>query len=115
MPGTSRDPGPGSLDQTYNSNTGVRASKSDDTDLDGTTQVPGQSPELTAWLTENLGHPTGELKNLASIDVDAKIFGHQLHRNPGLIPQYSAATPPPLAYHDLAEIVVNLPILFLYL
>ncbi|MQL89567.1 hypothetical protein Taro_022136 [Colocasia esculenta] len=33
---------------------------SDDTDLDGTTQVPGQSPELTVWLTENLGHPTGE-------------------------------------------------------
>ncbi|MQM06981.1 hypothetical protein Taro_039814, partial [Colocasia esculenta] len=48
MPGTSRDPGPGSLE-------------SDDTDLDGTTQVPGQSPELTAWLTKNLGHPTEEL------------------------------------------------------
>ncbi|MQL82489.1 hypothetical protein Taro_014947 [Colocasia esculenta] len=47
MPGTSRDPGPGSLE-------------SDDTDLDGTTQVSGQSPELTAWLTKNLGHPTGE-------------------------------------------------------
>ncbi|MQL69288.1 hypothetical protein Taro_001616 [Colocasia esculenta] len=35
--------------------------RSDDTDLDGTTQVPGQSPELTAWLTKNLGHPTGEV------------------------------------------------------
>ncbi|MQM18669.1 hypothetical protein Taro_051663 [Colocasia esculenta] len=44
----------------YNSNTGVRVSRSDDTDLDGTTQVPRQSPELTAWLTKNLGHPTGE-------------------------------------------------------
>ncbi|MQL87480.1 hypothetical protein Taro_020007 [Colocasia esculenta] len=48
MPDTSGDPGLGPLE-------------SDDTDLDGTTQVPGQSPELTAWLTENLGHPTGEL------------------------------------------------------
>ncbi|MQL69715.1 hypothetical protein Taro_001996 [Colocasia esculenta] len=47
--------------ETYNSNTGVRVSRSDDTDLDGTTQVPGQSPELTAWLTKNLGHPTGEV------------------------------------------------------
>ncbi|MQM11942.1 hypothetical protein Taro_044852, partial [Colocasia esculenta] len=46
--------------RTYNSNTGVRVSRSDDTDLDGTTQVPGQSPELTAWLTKNLGDPTGE-------------------------------------------------------
>ncbi|MQL72846.1 hypothetical protein Taro_005185, partial [Colocasia esculenta] len=46
--------------RTYNSNTGVRVSRSDDTDLDGTTQVPGQSPELTAWLTKNLGHLTGE-------------------------------------------------------
>ena len=36
-------------------------SRSDDTDHDGTTQVPGQSPELTAWLTQNLGHPTGEV------------------------------------------------------
>ncbi|MQL94948.1 hypothetical protein Taro_027613, partial [Colocasia esculenta] len=44
----------------YNSSKGVRVSRSDDTDLDGTTQVPGQSLELTAWLTENLGHPTGE-------------------------------------------------------
>ncbi|MQL79954.1 hypothetical protein Taro_012395, partial [Colocasia esculenta] len=34
---------------------------SDDTDLDGTIRVPGQSPELTARLTENLGYPTGEL------------------------------------------------------
>ncbi|MQM12486.1 hypothetical protein Taro_045403 [Colocasia esculenta] len=42
-------------------NTGVRVSRSDDTDLDGTTQVPGQSPELTAWLTKNLGHLTGEV------------------------------------------------------
>ncbi|MQM19728.1 hypothetical protein Taro_052739, partial [Colocasia esculenta] len=49
-----------SLSRTYNSNTGVRVSRSDDTDLDGTTQVPGQSPELIAWLIENLGHPTGE-------------------------------------------------------
>ncbi|MQL86723.1 hypothetical protein Taro_019267 [Colocasia esculenta] len=46
--------------RTCNSNTGVRVSRSDDTDLDGTTQVPGQSPELAAWLTKNLGHPTGE-------------------------------------------------------
>ncbi|MQL86443.1 hypothetical protein Taro_018977 [Colocasia esculenta] len=60
MPGTSRDPGLGSLDRMYNSNTGVRVSRSDDTDLDGTTQVSGQSPELTAWLTKNLGDPTGE-------------------------------------------------------
>ncbi|MQL91723.1 hypothetical protein Taro_024329 [Colocasia esculenta] len=28
-----------------------------------------------------------QLKNLASIDVDGKIFGYQLHRNPELIPQ----------------------------
>ncbi|MQL73628.1 hypothetical protein Taro_005975, partial [Colocasia esculenta] len=49
--------------RTYNSSKGVRVSRSDDTDLDGTTQVPGQSPELTAWLTENLGHPTGEGPN----------------------------------------------------
>ncbi|MQM02019.1 hypothetical protein Taro_034783 [Colocasia esculenta] len=61
MPGTSRDPGLGSLDRTYNSDKGVRVSRSDNTDLDGTAQVPGQSPELTAWLTENLGHPTGEV------------------------------------------------------
>ncbi|MQL82952.1 hypothetical protein Taro_015415 [Colocasia esculenta] len=74
--------------RTYNSSKGVRVSMSDDTDLDGTTQVPRQSPELTTWLTENLWHPTGE---------------------------YSAATPPPLAYHDLAEIADDLPILFLYL
>ncbi|MQL88782.1 hypothetical protein Taro_021349 [Colocasia esculenta] len=47
--------------RTCNSNTRVRVSRSDDTDLDGTTQVPGQSPELTAWLTKNLGHPTGEV------------------------------------------------------
>ncbi|MQL82246.1 hypothetical protein Taro_014731 [Colocasia esculenta] len=39
----------------------LRTTRSDDTDLDGTAQVPGQSPELTAWLTENLGHPTGEV------------------------------------------------------
>ncbi|MQM04244.1 hypothetical protein Taro_037040 [Colocasia esculenta] len=38
----------------------LRTTRSDDTDLDGTTQVSGQSPELTAWLTKNLGHPTGE-------------------------------------------------------
>ncbi|MQL86053.1 hypothetical protein Taro_018580 [Colocasia esculenta] len=44
----------------YKSSTGVRVSRSDDTDLDSTTQVPGQSAELTAWLTKNLGHPTGE-------------------------------------------------------
>ncbi|MQM19935.1 hypothetical protein Taro_052949 [Colocasia esculenta] len=67
MPVTSRDPGLGSLDQTYNSNTGVRVSRSDDTDLDGTTQVPGQSPELTAWLTENLGHPTGEVTTVGVV------------------------------------------------
>ncbi|MQL74036.1 hypothetical protein Taro_006399, partial [Colocasia esculenta] len=48
--------------RTYNSNTRVRVSRSDDTDLDGTAQVPGQSPELTAWLTKNLGHPTGEVR-----------------------------------------------------
>ncbi|MQL94939.1 hypothetical protein Taro_027604, partial [Colocasia esculenta] len=46
--------------RTYNSNKGVRVSRTDDTDLDGTTQVSRQSPELTAWLTENLGHPTRE-------------------------------------------------------
>ncbi|MQL98200.1 hypothetical protein Taro_030907 [Colocasia esculenta] len=44
--------------RTYNSNTRVKVSRSNDTDLDGTTQVPGQSPKLTAWLTKNLGHPT---------------------------------------------------------
>ncbi|MQM10652.1 hypothetical protein Taro_043549 [Colocasia esculenta] len=49
---------------TYNSNTRVRVSRSDDTDLDSTAQVPGQSPELTAWLTKNLGHPTGEVLTL---------------------------------------------------
>ncbi|MQM02592.1 hypothetical protein Taro_035364, partial [Colocasia esculenta] len=50
---------------------------SDDTDLDGTTQVPGQSPELTAWLTENLGHPTREVAqvgvNQAVANQTAKI------------------------------------------
>ncbi|MQL88270.1 hypothetical protein Taro_020829 [Colocasia esculenta] len=54
MPGTSGDPGPGSLE-------------SDDTDLDGTAQVPGQSPELTAWLTKNLGHPTGEVTTVGVV------------------------------------------------
>ncbi|MQM13929.1 hypothetical protein Taro_046857 [Colocasia esculenta] len=49
------------VSRTYNSSKGVRVSRSDDTDLDGTTQVPGQSPELTAWLIKNLGHPTGEV------------------------------------------------------
>ncbi|MQL69216.1 hypothetical protein Taro_001514 [Colocasia esculenta] len=39
---------------------GHQADRSDDTDLNGTAQVPGQSPKLTAWLTENLGHPTEE-------------------------------------------------------
>ncbi|MQM05253.1 hypothetical protein Taro_038062, partial [Colocasia esculenta] len=52
-----------SLDRTCNSNIGVRVSRLDDTNLDGTTQVPGQSPELTAWLTKNLGHPTGEQRH----------------------------------------------------
>ncbi|MQL88450.1 hypothetical protein Taro_021014, partial [Colocasia esculenta] len=48
----------------------VRVSRSDDTDLDGTTQVPGQSPELTAWLTKNLGHPTGEVAQVGvNMDV----------------------------------------------
>ncbi|MQL78008.1 hypothetical protein Taro_010411, partial [Colocasia esculenta] len=40
---------------------------SDDTDLNGTTQVPGQSPELTAWLTKNLGHPTGEVTTVGVV------------------------------------------------
>ncbi|MQL85995.1 hypothetical protein Taro_018513, partial [Colocasia esculenta] len=53
--------------RTYNSNTGVRVSRSDDTDLDGTTRVPGQSPELTAWLTKNLGHPTGEVTTVGVV------------------------------------------------
>ncbi|MQL68642.1 hypothetical protein Taro_000916 [Colocasia esculenta] len=51
MSGTSKDPGLGSLE-------------SDDTDLDGIAQVLGQSPELKAWLTENLGHPTGEVTTI---------------------------------------------------
>ncbi|MQM12941.1 hypothetical protein Taro_045862 [Colocasia esculenta] len=34
-----------------------------------------------------------QLKNLATIDVDAKIFSHQLHRNPGLIPQTKGIVP----------------------
>ncbi|MQM21440.1 hypothetical protein Taro_054481 [Colocasia esculenta] len=66
-----------SLSRTYNLNTGVRVSRSDDTDLDGTTQVPGQSPELTAWLIENLGHPTREVAqvgvNKAVANQTAKI------------------------------------------
>ncbi|MQL69850.1 hypothetical protein Taro_002171 [Colocasia esculenta] len=41
-----------------------RKVRSDDTDLDGTTQVPGQSPELTVRFTKNLGHPTGEVSTV---------------------------------------------------
>ncbi|MQL69781.1 hypothetical protein Taro_002090 [Colocasia esculenta] len=44
MPGTFRDSGPSSLDWMYNSNIGVRVSRTDDTYLDGTTQVLGQAP-----------------------------------------------------------------------
>ncbi|MQL74368.1 hypothetical protein Taro_006721, partial [Colocasia esculenta] len=65
--------------RTYNSNTRVRVSRSDDTDLNGTTQVPGQGPELTAWLTKNLGHPTGEFPyintDLALIPTVAERLG----------------------------------------
>ncbi|MQM01357.1 hypothetical protein Taro_034112, partial [Colocasia esculenta] len=63
MPGTFRDSGLSSLNRTYNSNTGVRVSRIDDTDLNGTTQVPGQTPSTTntrAWLTQNLGYLTAE-------------------------------------------------------
>ncbi|MQM21685.1 hypothetical protein Taro_054728 [Colocasia esculenta] len=64
MPGTFRVSGRSTLDRTYNSSKGVRVSRTDDTDLDGTAQVPGQIPELTTRLTENLGHPTRESEAL---------------------------------------------------
>ncbi|MQL78129.1 hypothetical protein Taro_010560 [Colocasia esculenta] len=46
---------------------------SDDTDLDGTTQVPGQSPEVTAWLTKNLGHPTGGVTTVGG-NIDCRLW-----------------------------------------
>ncbi|MQL75278.1 hypothetical protein Taro_007659 [Colocasia esculenta] len=52
MPNTSGDPGPGSLDRTCNSNTRVRVSRSDDTDLDGTTQNLPQFPGSRRTLRE---------------------------------------------------------------
>ncbi|MQL92523.1 hypothetical protein Taro_025149, partial [Colocasia esculenta] len=74
MLGTIRDSGPSSLTRTYNSNTGVRVSRSDDTDLDGTTQVLGQSPELTTWLTKNLGHATGEVTTVGVILLATRTY-----------------------------------------
>ncbi|MQL77347.1 hypothetical protein Taro_009753 [Colocasia esculenta] len=70
-----------SLSQTYNSSKGVRVSRSDDTDLDGTTQVPGQSPALTAWLTENLGHPTGEVTTVGIVLLATYTKPHARHTN----------------------------------
>ncbi|MQM05448.1 hypothetical protein Taro_038264 [Colocasia esculenta] len=52
---------------------------SDDTDLDGTTQVPGQSPELTAWLTKNLGHPAGEVTTVGVVLLATYTEPHARH------------------------------------
>ncbi|MQM20255.1 hypothetical protein Taro_053273, partial [Colocasia esculenta] len=41
-----------SLSRTYNSSTGVRVSRTDDTDLDGTAQVPRQAPSTSLAHTE---------------------------------------------------------------
>ncbi|MQM17752.1 hypothetical protein Taro_050727, partial [Colocasia esculenta] len=65
--------------RTYNLNKGVRVSRTDDTDLDDIAQVSGQSPELTAWLTENLGHPTRE--GLASPSDSDSLKGRLQHIN----------------------------------
>ncbi|MQM05822.1 hypothetical protein Taro_038637 [Colocasia esculenta] len=83
----------------YNSSKGVRVFRSDDTDLDGTAQVLGQSPELTTWLTENLGHPTGEMQYYNQKELKGIVPYLKTHLN---------LLNPPDSYQTLRELLRRL-------